>query len=76
MMSGDNGESSVLEGHIARSRAGFTWQSTDSYLECVRLVGQERERLRVRALEYARAFRWPKVVAAYRAEIARLQRGT
>src|SRR5205085_92355 len=33
------------------------------------------EALSARALQYARAFRWPKVVAAYRAEIARIQKG-
>ena len=71
-----NAESSVLEGHIVRSGAGFTWQSADSYLEAVRQVGQHRESLRGKALHYARAFRWPKVVAAYRAEIARIRRGT
>ncbi|MBS1149274.1 MAG: Hexosyltransferase [Myxococcaceae bacterium] len=67
-----NADSSVLAGHVERSGAGATWHSTSSYLEAVRIVGEGS--FREQALKYSRAFRWPKVVAAFRAEIARIQR--
>jgi glycosyltransferase involved in cell wall biosynthesis len=69
-----NADSSVLAGHIARSKAGYTWQSPESYLAAVRQVGRSRRALHENALQYARAFRWPKVVAAFRSEIARIQK--
>ena len=67
-----NADSSVLAGHVERSGAGATWHSTASYLEAVQKLGEQP--LREKALSYSRAFRWPKVVAAFRAEIARIQK--
>lgn len=69
-----NADSSVLAGHVERSGAGATWHSTASYLEAVQKLGQDS--YREQALRYSRAFRWPKVVAAFRAEIARIQKET
>ena len=69
-----NAESSVLEGHVARSGAGATWHDADSYLAGVQRLGLGRDALRTKALAYARAFRWPKVIAAYRAELSRIQK--
>ncbi len=69
-----NAESSVLAGHVARSQAGASWHSTQSYVEGVQSLG--RASLREQALKYARGFRWPKVIAAFRAEIERIRKDT
>jgi len=67
-----NADSSVLAGHVARSGAGATWHSSESYVEAVRALGGAQ--LRDQALKYAGAFRWPKVVAAFREEIQRIRK--
>ena len=67
-----NAESNVLAGHVARSKAGATWHSAESYVEAVKALGAKS--LRDEALKYARAFRWPTVIAAFREEIERIRK--
>ncbi|WP_309895374.1 glycosyltransferase family 4 protein [Archangium sp.] len=69
-----NGYSEVLVGQVERSQAGKTYKDLDSFIEGLRLVGEQRSAMSRRARTYAAKYTWPKVVDAYREEMDRIVR--
>ncbi len=67
-----NGHSDVLVGQVRRSGAGRTYQDLDSFITGLREVGSERDALGRKGLAFAKRYSWPKVVAAYQEELARI----
>jgi hypothetical protein len=62
----------VLVGQVERSGAGRVYTDLDSFITGLREVGNERARLGKKGLAYAKRYSWPKVVAAYQEEMARI----
>lgn len=71
-----NAESEVVSGHVQRSGAGATWNTSDEYFDAVDQVRDARASMSRLATRYAGSFRWDKVMEAYREEIFALQKGT
>ncbi len=69
-----NGHSEVLVGQVERSQAGKTYTDLDSFIEGLRVVGEQRSAMSRRARAYAAKYTWPKVVDAYREEMERIVR--
>jgi glycosyltransferase involved in cell wall biosynthesis len=69
-----NEASPVVAGQLARSGAGRTFplEDRERFFAALREVGEQREVLARKARQYAARYRWPKVVATYLEEIARL----
>jgi glycosyltransferase involved in cell wall biosynthesis len=59
---------------VERSQAGKTYKDLDSFIEGLRLVGEQRSAMSRRARTYAAKYTWPKVVDAYREEMDRIVR--
>ncbi|MBX7114382.1 MAG: glycosyltransferase, partial [Myxococcaceae bacterium] len=66
--------SPVVAGLVKRSHAGAVYGSAQSYAQAVRDVGASRPTLSKNAHQFARAFRWDRVIATYRAEIEHIRR--
>jgi glycosyltransferase involved in cell wall biosynthesis len=67
-----NGHSEVLVGQVERSGAGRAYQDLESFITGLREVGSQRAALGKKGLAYAKKYSWPKVVAAYQEELARI----
>jgi glycosyltransferase involved in cell wall biosynthesis len=65
-----NAESEVLRGQVQRSSAGATYENFESYRDGIRQIAAERGAMGLRALKYARQHTWPRVLSAYREEMA------
>lgn len=70
-----NGASEVLVGQLERSGGGVTYLDTDSFIQGVRLLGEQRQALGARGLKFARLHTWERVVQAYREELERIVEG-
>jgi glycosyltransferase involved in cell wall biosynthesis len=70
-----NGASDVLAGQLSRSLAGATFDLSEleSFVAALKVVGDARDVLSVRAKEYAQQFTWGRVIDAYVEEIDRLR---
>jgi glycosyltransferase involved in cell wall biosynthesis len=60
-----NGDSPVLAGHVERSGAGRLFTDVDSYVEGVQFLQRSHAELRTKALRYAKAFTWERVMGIY-----------
>jgi len=67
-----NAASPVVRGHLERSRAGASFADGPSFAEAVARVRRERPALSRAAKRYAASYGWPRVVDAYREEMARM----
>ncbi len=67
-----NGHSEVLVGQVERSGSGRAYRDLESFITGLREVGAERAALGKKGLAYAKKYSWPKVVAAYQEELARI----
>ena len=67
-----NAASEVLVGQVQRSGAGRTYADYEGFVSGLREVGEEREALGRRGRAFARKHTWPRVVAAYRQQLARI----
>ncbi|MEW5737909.1 MAG: glycosyltransferase family 4 protein [Myxococcota bacterium] len=69
-----NAASTVVAGQVQRSGAGRTFEleHRESFFEALKDVGERRAELAKKGKRYAARFRWPRVVAAYLEEIARV----
>jgi glycosyltransferase involved in cell wall biosynthesis len=71
-----NTRGDVVRGQLERSEAGVGYDDERSFVEAVRAVGVERERLSARALRYAARHTWSTVTTAWLDAIERTsQRG-
>ncbi len=68
-----NADCEVLAGQLARSGAGAGYRDVDSFAAGLRLIEADREKLSTKARAFAKKQSWAKVVAAYRAELAKIQ---
>lgn len=70
-----NAASLVVAGQLARSRAGATFELGDleHFAAALKVVGDARDVLSARAVDYAQQFKWRRVIDVYLEEIDRLR---
>jgi glycosyltransferase involved in cell wall biosynthesis len=67
-----NAASDVLVGQVQRSGAGRAYADYAGFVAGLRELGEQREALGRRGRAFAQKHTWPRVVAAYRRELARI----
>jgi len=72
-----NAASDVLVGQVQRSGAGRAYTGYAGFVSALREVGEQREALGKKGRAFAQKHTWPRVVATYREQLARIiGRGT
>lgn len=69
-----NTSGAVIRGQLERSAAGAGYDDERSFLEAVKVVGEERAALSKKARAYGAKHQWPTVIDAWLSTIARISR--
>ena len=69
-----NTSGAVIRGQLERSEAGAGYDDERSFLEAVKVVGEERAALSKKARAYGAKHQWPAVIDAWLSTIARISR--